>query len=309
MWIGQSAVVLIILLTGRAKGQSCSLCPDGSTPEFNETTTGSTTCTDLVAQVSVLSNSSDACLQVQTSSADCGCNVCTLCAGGEEFQGDGIFGTPAANEQVFRCSDIAAMIIASETSSETCTYHQAAAALYCGCTSVPEYYAGAPDCTLCPGNANPSVPGAIVPGADNMTCATFQKLVPNLFTASSCFMVEEATKAACGCPAPATCTLCLNNATVVDPTVVIQASSGQNLTCGKLEETAGYLKAGASLAEFESTCRAFRAEYTIPCCPATLVSTPTMPTPLTTSPVAAPSTSGGVRIVGVWFSGLALLFI
>ena len=314
MWIGQSGLVLIILLTGRAKGQSCLLCPDGSTPEFNESTSGSPPCTDLVAQASLLSNSSDECLRVQTSGADCGCNVCTLCADGEEFQADNIFGTPAANEAVLRCSDIAAMIIASDPSSQTCTYHQAAAALYCGCTSIPAYFAFEPDCTLCPGNANPSVPDAIVPGTNSMTCGTYQNLVPNLFTASSCFMVEEATKVTCGCQEAPTCALCSNHTTVVDPNIVIQASSGQNLTCGKLEETAGYLKAGASLAEFESTCQAFRAEYTISCCSAIMVSTPTLPTPLTSSPAMATSTSACVRIVGVGltgvvFTGLALFFI
>lgn len=260
--------------------RQCKLCAgeneEDENPPFPDAIAdldGKTTCADLHQSVF---ESADSCPTIQAKGYFfCSCSElpvleegsCSLCHDPNESYTNNVFETRKLDDgsQVdVYCSDAAAEIFVLGNDKK-CAQAQAQAAISCGCKSHPTPPVD-PSCTLCPGGMDPESPNHFLTDLQ-LSCHTFNQLVPSLFDGSSCGAEQLSSyQHSCGCPTQATCRLCNLGDDIVDPNKVV-VNPTQEVTCADIDQVSHTIKLGPSIGAFQHQCQNFRDEYASECCP------------------------------------------
>ena len=275
----QRHVFSLVLLLSTFKGshcfQSCSLCSDGSTVTKPDYFIGWTnpyvinTCKDLSDGLLFIDADSDACFEIRSWGAICGCpvaeNSCSICEGSQkitkpqqlldglvDFTGVDSFPLDSFSENgiAFTCTLQESRMQRLQTGQAECLELPFGdLRRYCGCTSDDEEESN--ECTLCPG-------GEIVPAQSGLdtfinignedaivTCKEAKVLVAETEKGTEVCNEIQRVSTRCGCPIPENaCRLCKRGGSMTETGTMITTPSGESVSCESFE---------AQLHNFESS--------------------------------------------------------
>ena len=287
----QRHVFSLVLLLSTFKGshcfQSCSLCSDGSTVTKPDYFIGWTnpyvinTCKDLSDGLLFIDADSDACFEIRSWGAICGCpvaeNSCSICEGSQNItkpqQVLDTIGNPyvagflAENGIAVTCEFQESVMQTYQNGDDECLKQMALPIddlrRYCGCPSEDEEESN--ECTLCPG-------GEILPpqsgvdtfisigNEDTVSCEEANTLVTETEKGTEVCNQIQRLSTLCGCPIPENaCRLCKNRGYVTKTGTVITTPSGERVQCESFE---------AQLHNFESSsieCTSLDESYADQC--------------------------------------------
>ncbi|KAI2511953.1 hypothetical protein MHU86_2469 [Fragilaria crotonensis] len=220
----------------------CSLCAEGDEPTGNMTQViyGDTTCNDLQASASVISNSSDSCYLLQLQGVRlCGCKSqklrkCNLCAGSDDSPP---FPDRVASSDGQTCGDLHQSV---SESNDMCATIQVKGYYQCGCQKLPNLYVE--PCSLC---FDPAHPDDFIDNTfANQTNYRCSDAALDIFASGDgskeCLRNQAQAVLDCGCekspptPLEPTCTLCPGGFEPAFPDQEIPDFPG--LTCAAYEK-------------------------------------------------------------------------
>ena len=214
--LAQNDCCIINLSPPAYESNPCSLCAEGSEPTANMTQVvyGDTTCNDLEAAASVISNSSDSSYLLQLQGVRlCGCQSqklrkCNLCAGSDMSPPNP---TKIVGEDGQTCGDLHQSV---SESNHLCTNIQVKGYFQCGCEQLPDL--SVEPCTLCFDNEDPDkLEDPLFANRTNYRCSDAAvDIYASGDGSKECLQSQAQAAISCGCkkvpppPLEPTCTLC-----------------------------------------------------------------------------------------------------